>query len=94
MAELVWSQEAIADRDAIFDWILARNAEAAAQQDLKFEEAIERLARFPGSGRLGRVEGTRELVVSKSYVMPYVIVGDTVEILRVLHTSQMWPAVT
>lgn len=93
MAQIVWTAEALGDRDAVFDWISANNVDAAIKQDLKFEKAVERLAQFPESGRPGRVAGTRELVVSETYVIPYAFVGDTVELLRVLHTSQMWPRV-
>jgi len=43
-------------------------------------------------GRPGRIEGTRELVVSGTpYIAAYRIVGDTVRVLRVLHGAQQWP---
>jgi plasmid stabilization system protein ParE len=43
-------------------------------------------------GRAGRVEGTRELVISRtSYIAAYRIVGDVSRILRVLHGAQQWP---
>lgn len=91
MAKIIWAAEALADRNEVFDWISAYNAKAAIKQDLKFEEAVKRLAKFPESGRPGRVAGTRELVVSDTYIIPYILVDDTVDLLRVLHTSQMWP---
>ena len=44
-------------------------------------------------GRAGRVNGTRELVVSRTpYVVVYRIRGQEVCIVRVLHTAQRWPA--
>jgi len=89
--KIVWTAEALADRNEIFDWISANNANAAIKQDLKCEAAVKRLASLPESGRPGRVAATRELVVSDTYVIPYVFVDGTVELLRVLHTSQMWP---
>jgi plasmid stabilization system protein ParE len=55
-------------------------------------EAVAQLAAQPGLGRPGRVHGTRELVVSKTrYIVPYRVRGDTVEILRVFHTSRQLP---
>jgi plasmid stabilization system protein ParE len=43
-------------------------------------------------GRPGRIEGTRELVISRTpYIAAYRIGGDTVRILRVLHGAQQWP---
>jgi len=38
-------------------------------------------------GRPGRVLGTRELVVpDTSYIIPYRVRGNTLEVLRVFHT--------
>ncbi len=43
-------------------------------------------------GRLGRIDGTRELVISGTpYIAAYRIVGETVRILRILHGAQLWP---
>ena len=54
---------------------------------------MERLAQFPAIGRLGRVEGTRELVISgTSYIVPYRVKADAVQIITILHSSQRWPA--
>jgi len=47
LAKIVWAAEALADRNEVFDWISAHNAKAAIKQDLKFEEAVKRLAKFP-----------------------------------------------
>ena len=50
------------------------------------------LAEQPGLGRPGRVPGTRELLVPKTrYIAPYRGCDDTVEILRVFHTSRPPP---
>ena len=54
--------------------------------------AIDLLQEQPGIGRPGRIPGTRELVVPKTgYLVPYRVRGDTVEVLRVLHTSRRPP---
>jgi plasmid stabilization system protein ParE len=43
-------------------------------------------------GRAVRIEGTRELVISRTpYIAAYRIIGATVRILRVLHGAQQWP---
>jgi toxin ParE1/3/4 len=54
---------------------------------------VERqLPRMPGSGSPGRVPKTRELVIVGSpYYVPYRIVGDSVEVLRVIHGARPWP---
>jgi toxin ParE1/3/4 len=47
---------------------------------------------FPYRGRLGKKEGTRELVLSPlPYVVVYRISGDAIHVLRILHAAQKWP---
>ena len=54
--------------------------------------AIDLLADQPALGRPGRVPGTRELVVPKTRcLVPYRVRRDTIEILRVFHTSRRLP---
>jgi addiction module RelE/StbE family toxin len=89
---LEWSVFALADREAIFDYIEADSPRAAVAVDDRIETHVEGLARFPEMGRRGRVEGTRELVISRTpYIAAYRIAGDTVRVLRVLHGAQQWP---
>ena len=92
--KLSWTPEAIADRDAIFDYIEADNPAAAAALDELFSEKAERLTDHPKIGRPGRVEGTRELVVHENYILVYDIVGDLTRILRVLHAARQWPSLS
>jgi toxin ParE1/3/4 len=89
---LEWSAYALADRIAIFDYIEADSPQAAVAVDERIREQVEVLARFPASGRPGRIEGTRELVISRTpYIVAYLIAGNTVRILRVLHGARRWP---
>ena len=87
-----WSVFAQADRDAIFDYIEADSPQAAITVDDRIRVQVEGLVRFPESGRPGRVEGTRELVIDRTpYIAAYRVAGGTVRILRVLHGAQQWP---
>jgi addiction module RelE/StbE family toxin len=89
---LVWAQYALEDRRAIYHHIEADDSRAAVLVDTRIAEAVVRLIDFPESGRPGRVEGTRELVVGRtSCIVAYRILGETVRILRVLHGGQLWP---
>jgi toxin ParE1/3/4 len=55
---------------------------------MQIRTTVLRLCEFPESGRVGDVAGTRELVVSGiPYIVVYRVIGDSVEILRVFHTS-------
>jgi toxin ParE1/3/4 len=89
---LEWTKGALADRRAIFDYIEADNPRAALKLDDMVRQKASRLAAHPHLGRPGRVVGTRELVVHRHYVLVYDIRGETIRVLRLLHTSLNWPA--
>jgi toxin ParE1/3/4 len=90
--KLEWSVWAQADRNAIFNYIEANNPRAAVAVDRRIGDRINVLQRLPRSGRPGRVAGTRELIITRTpYIVAYRIIGDTVRILRVLHSSRQWP---
>lgn len=55
---LQWSVFALADREAIFDYIEADSPRAAIEVDDRIRISIEGLAQFPKMGRSGRVSGT------------------------------------
>ena len=77
---------------AIFEAIETDSPRAAIAIDDRIEARVEGLGLFPEMGRSGRIEGTRELVISRTpYIAAYRIGGDTVRILRVLHGAQQWP---
>ena len=89
---LEWSLFALADRDGIFDYIEAENPRAAVDVDDRIRTQAQQLGQFPESGRRGRIEGTRELVIQHTpYIAAYRIHDGTVRILRVLHGAQQWP---
>ena len=67
--KLVWSEHARADRREIYAYIEADSPRAAVTVDERIAAAAQRLVDFPQSGRPGRVEGTRELVINRT---PYV----------------------
>jgi len=89
---LVWTRRARADFEQILDYILQDNPAAAVSVLDRIEEAAGSLVEHPGMGRPGRVAGTRELVVAGlPWILPYLITGDRIAILRVLHAARQWP---
>ena len=58
----------------------------------RIEEAIQQLKVHPESGRPGRVDGTRELVIPHTaHIAAYRITNRTLEIIAFIHESQQWP---
>jgi toxin ParE1/3/4 len=89
---LEWTQWALDDRDGIFSYIEANNPHAAVSVDERISRQATQLVSFPESGRLGHVEGTRELLVRRTpYILIYASTRNAIRILRVLHESQLWP---
>jgi toxin ParE1/3/4 len=65
------------------------NPEAALRTVRAIFERIEQLVAFPRRGRVGREEGTRELVLSPlPYIVAYRVKDSTIEILQIWHGAQ------
>lgn len=87
--KLEWTRLALEDRNNIFDYIEQDNALAAVAVDDRISKQV---ISFPESGRIGRITGTRVLVISSTpYIAAYCTSEGTVRILRVLHGAQLWP---
>jgi toxin ParE1/3/4 len=88
-----WLRKALWNLEQAHGYIAKDDPEAAIRTVLKIQVAVDRLAQFPLMGRVGRVEGTRELaIVDTSFFVIYGLKENTVEILRVLHTLKRYPA--
>ena len=88
-----WLRAALRNLDEEASHIAADDPRAARLVVGRVMDAVAQLVEQPGLGRPGRVPGTRELVVLKTrYVVPYRVNGETVEVLRVFHTSRRPPS--
>lgn len=86
-----WRPLAEADRDGILDHIAEDHPLAAIELGDAIDRRVAALPRHPKLYRVGRVKGTRELVVHPHYVLVYRIARGEIEILRVLHSARQWP---
>ncbi|SFH04471.1 type II toxin-antitoxin system RelE/ParE family toxin [Pseudomonas sp. NFACC45] len=70
-------------------YIALENPKAADDFSDAIFASVDKLARFPAMGREGRVKNTREWAVPNwSYLIPYRVRGDRLQILGVFHTRQ------
>ena len=91
-AQLVWSQDALANRFDQLEFIAQDNPLGAIDQDEQIERQTHMLLNHPKLGKPGRRQGTRELVISHTpFIVVYRINGNRIELLRMLHSSQQWP---
>lgn len=90
--EVRWSARALADLEAIQDYLLDHSPSAALRMVTVLRAAGKRLSTLAQRGRPGRWPGTRELIVPNTpYLIPYRVRGEVVEILRVFHGARRWP---
>jgi toxin ParE1/3/4 len=81
-----------ADIQNIFDFIAAENPQVASRVVSKIQNSSLQLRQFPFSGRIGAINGTREIIIPRlPFIMVYRIVDETVEIIAVFHTAQDKP---
>lgn len=90
--KVFWTRLATGDLDAAYDHIAQDNLSAASGILERIRESVKMLLRHPRLGRMGRVAGTRELVVvGTPFVVPYRVKGGRIEILAVIHSARRWP---
>ena len=90
--KIKWVQLALTDLDEAAAFISQDNPQAAKRIVKRIWDAARLLSEQPNAGRPGRVYGTRELVIADTpFILPYRVVQNTVQILRVLHGARNWP---
>jgi toxin ParE1/3/4 len=89
---LRWTKRSLRRLEEISDYIAKDSPAAADRVTDRLRAATQILIAHPAIGRVGRISGTRELVVADlPYVIPYRVTETSVEILSIIHTSQRWP---
>ena len=90
--KIVWSEPARQDLRDIFSYIAEDNPKAARTLLNEIKERAVLLQDNPSLGRLGRIEDTRELVLTDtSFILPYRVKDLQIQILAVLHGAKQWP---
>lgn len=87
-----WSEEAISEAEEIVKGIKADNPSAAAEFSTELVDRVTSLGRFPLRSRPGRVDGTREFIFRKRFVVVYSVHQENIIVLRVLRARQNFPA--
>jgi toxin ParE1/3/4 len=88
-----WTAPAAQDLEEITLYIQRENESAASTVAKTLFDSANSLDRLPSRGRIGRIPGTRELVVAGlPYIVVYQVKRTTIEILHVYHGARNWPA--
>ena len=77
------------DLEEISNYLYLHHPSFAASTIQRLYNSAKSLKQFPFAGRMGKKNGTRELVLAPlPYLMIYLVDEESVHILRFLHTSQ------
>jgi len=89
---IAYTPRAASNLRSLQDYIAVHNPTAAFQMVQIIRERVSKLATQPRSGRLGRIEGTRELIVNRTtYIVSYRVADNFIEVLAILHGARRWP---
>lgn len=87
-----WQLAAVSDLANIHDYLAEYDPSAANAVVERVLHSVERLERFPESGRTGQFSGTREVVVpGLPYIVVYTHDERQVDIIAVFHAAQQRP---
>lgn len=87
-----WTEPAARDLEEIVDFVNKDNETAARTVAMALFDAANGLESMPNRGRVGRIPGTRELVVSSlPYIILYRVTDFAIHILRIYHGARDWP---
>lgn len=90
---LEWRPQASADLLEIVAYIADRNPSAAQQLKDEIETRVAALREHPKLYKpSARIEGLREMVVTRNYIVLYRITAACVEVVNVVHARRQWPA--
>ncbi len=88
---ITWTNEAENTLNEILDYFISiQERETGEQIVVSLVQSVARLSNFPLSGRMGRIEDTREVIPRDlPYIVVYKLVAiDRIAIINVFHTSQ------
>jgi len=87
--KIVWTEPARQDLRQVFEYIAEDSPKAASKLLSVIKECAVLLQDNPLIGRIGRVDGTRELVIPGTrYILPYRLKKDQIQILAVFHGAR------
>ncbi|MBA4805835.1 MAG: type II toxin-antitoxin system RelE/ParE family toxin [Brevundimonas sp.] len=87
MRRVVWTDQALADLEAISLYLASFSPRVAARFFVRLKAAGDSLASFAEKGRPA-IHGTRELTTVKPYLIRYTVAGDRVYIVRIRHSAR------
>ena len=92
--KVIWLKRARNDLNEAIQWLNQRNPVAARKTARLINLQVSQLGAYPQLGRVGLVDGSRELVIQHTrYIAAYQIniQNNSIEVLAHMHESMQWP---
>jgi plasmid stabilization system protein ParE len=87
-----WTPAAAADLQRISDYLKDHHPQYREPSLRRMYSSIQSLKKWPHRGRVGREEGTRELLfLPLPYIAVYRVKEQSIEVLRIYHGAQDRP---
>lgn len=88
-----WTAQALESLQDIVDYIAQNDRQTAHRfVDTLIADTEATIGNHPHAGRPGRVDGTREWVAHRNYVVAYRVTNfGNVQVLNVVHSARLWP---
>lgn len=89
--KIEWTKRAVKRLEKEIAFISKENPIAANKVSAIILMCVDKLEDMPNLGRPGRVQKTRELIIlNLPYIVLYRIQNNTIQIIRLFHTSRKW----
>ena len=89
--KVVWSAASVRHLEQVVEYLQGESVAAPITIRRRILETVRRIGEMPYSGRVGRLDGTREAVVPRSpYIVVYQNSTDCVVILGIWHGARQW----
>lgn len=89
---IFWEEESLNDREKIFEFLYDFNPDVAERTDNTIEQKVETLLDQPQMGvQRENIRGRLLIIPEVSMIVSYMIDGESIRIMRVLHQKQKFP---
>ncbi|MUK31498.1 type II toxin-antitoxin system mRNA interferase toxin, RelE/StbE family [Aliivibrio fischeri] len=89
---IFWEEESLNDREKIFEFLYDFNPVVAERTDNTIEQKVEALLEQPQMGvQRENIRGRLLIIPEVSMIVSYMIDGESIRIMRVLHQKQKFP---
>ncbi|MUL10315.1 type II toxin-antitoxin system RelE/ParE family toxin [Aliivibrio fischeri] len=89
---IFWEEESLNDREKTFEFLYDFNPDVAERTDNTIEQKVETLLDQPQMGvQRENIRGRLLIIPEVSMIVSYMIDGESIKIMRVLHQKQKFP---